>query len=417
MFFKKIIKIMTACVLAFCTAVFVAIAVCRNKTADRYFVDAEGTLELSNAAHLKSDLKSVASFVNNGSSDFNANIKFLGVFPVKKVTVTSTQRPEVTPGGIAFGIKMLSDGVLVASLNNFVCNNKIVCPAKDAGIRAGDVIVSINSQKVMSNSDVTTIVSKSEGKKLEMVIRRDNTERKTIVKPIFDGTDCTYKIGLSVRDSSAGIGTVTFYNEENSTFGGLGHAVCDVGETAISLYSGSVAIASIDSVTASMKGSPGRLNGHFVSNKDSGTILLNDETGVYGTLENVKTNEKSVEMAFKQEIKTGKASVITTLSGTQPQEFEIEIEQIALNSDRATKNMIVHVTDERLLSEAGGIVQGMSGSPILQNGRLVGAVTHVFVNDPTRGYAIFAENMLESARIISNNVGVGVPKSPQRFAS
>jgi len=373
-----------------------------QKTADRYFVEYGNALSLGRFVDLSYNEQSVEGSTASGRDSVNANLKLFNVFPIKRVSVTPTERKTVVPGGIAFGIKMVNSNVVVASLNSFVSDGKIVCPAKKAGIKLGDTIVSINSKTMQSNDDVVNATLKSQGKALKIIIKRDNQTHTLTVKPEIDSSNGCYKLGLSVRDSSAGIGTVTFYNPGDQTFGGLGHAVCDpASEDALSLYKGSVAIAEIDGVTRGVSGTPGRLNGHFVSMSDSGKITINNETGVYGTLQNVKSNSKPVEVAFKQEVKHGKATILTTIEGMQAEEFEIEIEQISPNTERLVKNMVIHVTDERLLSISGGIVQGMSGSPILQNGRLVGAVTHVFVNDPTRGYAIFAENMLTSAQSLS----------------
>ena len=372
-----------------------------RKTADKYFVEYGNKITLGRYVDLSYEEKSVEGSTA-GSATVNANLKLFSLFPIKSVTVTPTERKTVVPGGIAFGIKMVNANVIVATLNSFVCDGEIVCPAKNAGIKIGDLILSINSMPMQSNDEVVKTVIKSQGKPLAIKIKRNDKTQTVTVTPKMDSSNKCYKLGLSVRDSSAGIGTVTFYNPNDQTFGGLGHAVCDPAfEETLSLYRGSVAIAEIDSVTRGAAGTPGRLNGHFVSATNSGEITVNNETGVYGTLQNVKSNSQAVEVAFKQEVEHGKATILTTVDGTSAEEFEIEIEQISPSTERLVKNMVIHVTDERLLSISGGIVQGMSGSPILQNGRLVGAVTHVFVNDPTRGYAIFAENMLESAQDVS----------------
>ena len=200
-----------------------------------------------------------------------------------------------------------------------------------------------------------------------------------------------------VRDSSAGIGTLTFVDNTTGTFAGLGHSIHDVDTgTTISLLKGEIVPVEITGAVAGSAGSPGELKGRFLTSVPTGTITVNGETGVYGS---VKSYMKGIEAeaALAQEVNTGDAEIITTIEGQEPKRYTAVIEKIALSSDNPNRNMVVRVTDPRLLTATGGIVQGMSGSPILQDGRLVGAVTHVLVNDPTRGYGIFAENMVQSA--------------------
>ena len=199
-----------------------------------------------------------------------------------------------------------------------------------------------------------------------------------------------------VRDSSAGIGTVTFYDESTGLFGGLGHPVCDVDTGGIlPLSSGDVVDVNITGVRKSTEGNAGELQGIFVSDKACGTLYTNNQYGVFGALKNCPSPYSPIPMGLKQEIQLGEASILTTIDGDKPQEYSISIEKIDYRSDNSNKNMVIKITDEKLLSLTGGIVQGMSGSPIIQNGKLIGAVTHVFVNEPTKGYAIFCENMYE----------------------
>jgi len=396
---KNFVRTSAALAVIACGLLWGAITTSYNSIAESYYVTSNSDLGFGGF------ISAAGSSVPISSADdakIKTELKLFGVFPIKTVTVSKIDVKRVVPGGIPFGIKMLSNGVLVTETGFIQCGNTAVCPAKDAGIKASDVIVSINGKKMQSNSDVIKTVASSGGKALEVLLKKSGGETRLVkITPVKDSFDDTYKIGVWVRDSSAGIGTVTFYDPESELFAGLGHAVCDstTGEI-ISVSEGKVVGAQIDGVTASRYGSPGQLNGHFATVGSTGSILKNDETGVYGQLSQVKVVGDSVEVALKQEVKTGKATILTTLNGLEPEEYEIEIEKISLNADRATKNMVVKITDKRLLEKAGGIVQGMSGSPILQNGKLVGAVTHVFVNDCTRGYGIFAENMLESAQSV-----------------
>jgi len=394
----RLVRTSAATSLIVCGLLWGMIAGSYSSLAENYYVTQESGLSFSDYITATAS-GSVPSSNIGGTKETETELRLFGVFPIKTVTVSKIEIKKVVPGGIPFGIKMISDGVLVTSTGSVQSEGKTVCPAKEAGIKASDVIVSINGKQMQSNQDVIKTVSKCAGETLRVVLRKsDGDMRQVDIKPVKDSSDNTYKIGIWVRDSSAGIGTVTFYDPESEVFAGLGHAVCDSSTGDIlSLLEGEVVGAQIDGVTRGKAGAPGQLNGHFATISDTGCILKNDETGVYGKLEQVKVTGEAVPVALKQEVKTGKATILATLSGFTPQEYEIEIEKISLNTERAIKNMVVRVTDERLLSQAGGIVQGMSGSPILQNGKLIGAVTHVFVNDPTRGYGIFAETMLKSS--------------------
>ncbi|MBQ7799452.1 MAG: SpoIVB peptidase [Oscillospiraceae bacterium] len=395
-------SVVALCIL--CGGIWGMIYATASNLCERYYVTEGAPLEFKD--YVEAVPTGSLPSLSQGQKEAVTELKLFGLFPIKTVVVSTAESRRVVPGGIPFGIKMLSDGVLVTSLGSVENSGKLISPARDAGVRASDVIVSINGKEMQQNSDVIAAVSKSGGEALEVVLRKNGGAVKRVkIRPVLDSADGCFKIGVYIRDSSAGIGTVTYYDPETKVFGGLGHAVCDseTGEV-ISLLKGEVVGAEIDSVTKSRPSMPGQLNGHFATVYNTGRILKNDQTGVYGSLKNVKVTADPVEVALKQEVRTGRATILSTLSGIEPEEFEIEIEKIAYNSERAVKNMVIRVTDQRLLEKAGGIVQGMSGSPILQNGKLVGAVTHVFVNDCTRGYAIFAENMLESSKGIKESL-------------
>ena len=220
------------------------------------------------------------------------------------------------------------------------------------------------------------------------------------VVPVKAASDEVYRCGIWVRDSSAGIGTVTFYDPSTGVFGGLGHAVCDVDTGGVMpLAEGQVVPVSIHGVQKGEAGTPGELQGSFLTTLSCGELRKNTETGVYGVLNrNPAAGREAIPICLRQEVKEGPVQILTTISGTEPALYDAVIEKVSLGDHTPTKNLILRITDPELLSKTGGIVQGMSGSPILQDGKLAGAVTHVFVNDPTRGYGIFAENMLDAAR-------------------
>ncbi len=330
---------------------------------------------------------------NSDTEEDGGKLVFANIFPVKDVSITSREDIKVIPGGTPFGVRMFTHGVMAVKTEVVSADGKSCCPAGDGGIEVGDTIISVDGISVTSNSQLSKLVNESGGEEMTFSVKRNDKTFTTEVTPIKTAED-EYKIGLWVRDSSAGIGTITFYCEDNSGFAGLGHGICDVDTGQLMpLDHGDIVQASIDTVTRGLKGSPGSLNGHFKSSGTVGNLNCNNETGVYGTVQSVPDGA-AVSVASVQEVQTGCATVLTTVSGETPEEYSIEIESIGYDENNKTKNMVIRITDERLLESTGGIVQGMSGSPILQNGKLVGAVTHVFVNAPDKGYAIFAENML-----------------------
>lgn len=330
-------------------------------------------------------------------------LSLFGIIPVKTATVDTVPEIMLAPCGTPFGVKILTDGVIVVGLNDITTADGTVNPGKQANIQTGDIIYKINGVEVSSNDDVAKAISSSKGETVSVELQRDGKNLTLPLTPALSSIDNTYKAGLWVRDSSAGIGTVSFYDPQTGAFGGLGHAISDVdtGEV-LPVLKGDVVNVKIHDIVKGTVGTPGELRGSFVSNESCGTITVNNDSGVFGTMYEAPYYDRLVPMGLKQEIQTGKATILTTINGSTPKEYEIEIEKFNLFENSPTKNMVIRITDPELLELCGGIVQGMSGSPILQNGKLVGAVTHVFVNDPTRGYAIFAENMYQNVSILQN---------------
>lgn len=356
---------------AFCTAIFV------------YFYAA---LPCNISADKNSALNGGFSAARLKETDSGGFAFCLGNIPVKYAGISYKERPEVIPGGMPFGIKIRSDGVMVISVEDD-------SPAKNSGICAGDVIISVNGYSVSTNAEISERVQTSD--KTTIVFRRKDCDISVKLSPEKVGGEL--KIGAWVRDSAAGIGTLTYYEPSSGKFGGLGHAVSDVttGE-AVPLGEGEITNAQIYDIIRGREGSAGELCGLILPNSDIGTITGNSGAGVFGTLDEPLSGEP-LPMAFRQEVQAGPATILTTIDGCTPKEYSIEIERINLLDLKGSKAMVIRITDEELLEKTGGIVRGMSGSPIIQNGRLAGAVTHVLVNDPTRGYAVFAETMLDSA--------------------
>ncbi|MGN1135453.1 MAG: SpoIVB peptidase [Oscillospiraceae bacterium] len=328
-----------------------------------------------------------------------AELKLLGLIPIKVVNIFPVETPVLVPCGEPFGIKLLTDGVIVVEVSSFETENGFISPGENCGLKSGDIIKSIDGIEVSSNEDVEDIISSSGGKALKVCAVRSEREFTTLLYPQISSIDNKYRAGIWVRDSSAGIGTMTFYDPETKQFGGLGHPVCDIdtGEL-MPLNSGEVVKVSISGVKKGKSGSPGELMGGFISSFSIGTLTDNTSVGLFGTLDDFSGGSEALPLGMSSEIKTGKAYIYTTISGTRPQKYEIAIEKIDRSGSEDSRDMVIRVTDERLLRESGGIVQGMSGSPIIQDGKIVGAVTHVFINNPTKGYAIFADTMYEQMK-------------------
>ena len=340
--------------------------------------------------------RNVASTQAAGS--YQATLSLGGWFPVKTIRTMVTQRPVLTVCGTPFGVKMFSEGALVVGFSDLTTADGFVNPAKKAGLKLGDRVIRMGSTVTETNDEVKEALDAANGAALEVVYVRDGEQRQTLLTPVWDASAGQWRAGMWVRDSSAGVGTMTFVEEENGVFAGLGHPISDSDTgRSVALRSGEIVPCQIVGCTSGTIGSPGELKGRFLSTHALGTICINSENGVYGTTRAVFSGQK-MEMAFAQEVVPGDAEIWATISGETPQVYRVRIEKVSDAS--RTRNMVIRVTDRRLLSQTSGIVQGMSGSPIVQNGRLVGAVTHVLVNDPTRGYGIFAETMLQQARSV-----------------
>ena len=346
---------------------------------------------------------SVSCFSAEGTGFSSATVACSGIGTGTSRVSVSSERYRGTKlyaGGIPFGVKFMTDGVLVIGFAEIKTEKGTEIPAKDAGFQLGDVILKIGSSQISSSADVCAAVEKSGGKALDITYRRDGKEMRTMLRPAYSTAEGKYKSGIYVRDSGAGIGTVTYIMPETLEFGGLGHGICD-GDTGklIPMQRGSVVGVTINGVVKGVVGTPGEVKGYFSSGK-SGSLFKNTEHGVFGAYAAMPKNcgLTLYEVGLRNELKCGKAQIICTLDEGGAQSYDVEISEIRLSST-SNKCFNVKVTDPDLLTKTGGIVQGMSGSPIIQNGKLVGAVTHVLINDPTTGYGIFIENMLGAAQM------------------
>lgn len=303
--------------------------------------------------------------------------------------------PEyLVPLGTVFGIKLYTDGVIVSSLEKIDTPEGSFSPASDAGVKPGDFIVEVENVKIENNAELRKLIAEDEDGKLKLLVRRDGGYFSTEVSLIKENGK--YKAGMWIRDSAAGIGTLTYYNPETMEFGGLGHGICDIDAGKImTLKEGQPENIIISGIIKGERGIAGRIKGYFSGDDALGVINKNLETGIYGKLNFIPEGEKMM-VAKSEEITPGKAEILATVDNSGVCSYEIKITDI-FRDGRKTKNMVIEITDEYLLEKTGGIIQGLSGCPIIQNGKLIGAVTHVFLENPSCGYGIFIENMLSTA--------------------
>ena len=350
------------------------------------------------SADLPGSSRNAASTRAVGS--YQTTLALGGWLPVKTVRTIVTDRAEVIVCGMPFGVKMFSEGALVVGFSTMEQNGSMVSPAKAAGLRLGDRVICIGETTTENNDAVKDALEAAAGP-VEVVYIRDGEQRQTTLTPLWDAASGQWRAGMWVRDSSAGVGTLTFADPERGVFAGLGHPISDSDTGAsIALRSGEIVPCEITGCSKGTAGSPGELKGRFLSAHAIGSIRINGENGVYGTTR-TRFSGRPMPVAFAQEVMTGEAEIWTTVEGETPRSYRVTIEKI--NDADLRRNMVIRVTDKELLAATGGIVQGMSGSPIVQNGRLVGAVTHVLVNDPARGYGIFAQTMLRQVEQIAED--------------
>ena len=284
-------------------------------------------------------------------------------------------------------------------------DNKKYKPYENSGIEEGDRIIKINNTQIDSTDELIETVNMSNGKELKVEYVHEQETKECSITPVKQ-SDNEYKLGLWVRDSAAGVGTVTFYEPSTKTFGALGHGISDIdtGEL-IDIASGEFVTTRILNITKGESGTPGKIQGTIENQENIGLISKNTRFGIYGTVNNLSSlnidTSKEMEVASRDEIKKGKAAILCSLDNEVPQEYEIEIEKIFKNNNYDNKSMQIKVTDKRLLEKTGGIIQGMSGSPIIQNGKFIGAVTHVLVDEPEEGYGVFADIMLKQSKQVN----------------
>ena len=322
---------------------------------------------------------------------------------LKDVDIDILPKTKVIPVGSIAGVKLYTNGVLVVGMSEIEgIDNKKYKPYENTGIKEGDTITQINNVEINSTEELMQIVNQTQGNPVKIKYIQQEETKECSIEPI-ETVSHNYKIGLWVRDSAAGVGTVTFYNPANKTFGALGHGITDIDtEELINIASGEFITTRILNITKGESGNPGKIQGTVENQQNIGKISKNSKFGIYGTVENLSSlnidTSKEMEVALRDEIQQGKATILCSLDNQKIEEYEIEIEKIYKENNYNNKSMQIKVTDPKLLEKTGGIIQGMSGSPIIQNNKFIGAVTHVLVNNPQEGYAVFGDIMIKQAK-------------------
>ncbi len=404
--FQKILRPALLCLDALIAAMMGAVVYFDAVLPDQFSLVEGQSLELSTSLPVEvvrtGSLASTPNTSQQAQSRYPVSLKLLGCVEIKSAVVNVVENDTVYLGGQVFGVKMLTDGVMVVGLSEIKSEGRQVSPAEEAGLQVGDIIQTMDGIRVTGNADVAKVIQQADGSPVQVKFTRDGKTMTTELKAVL-AEDGSYKGGMWVRDSSAGIGTMTYYDPQNESFGGLGHAIYDVDSGKLMpLQSGEIVRAKVIGVVRGESGYPGELRGEFILSEELGTLSYNCEEGLFGHLEDASMFTTPISIAMAQEVQTGPAVMYTTIGGQTVEAFDIEIEKVMYQGETPTKNMQIRVVDPDLKEKTGGIVQGQSGSPIVQNGKLIGAVTHVLVNDPTRGYAIFAENMRRMSNQVEN---------------
>ena len=365
-----------------------------------FSLPASGMLKASGEEVIPVSLNHPLVFCANETNSYEMDVKLFGVLPLKNVEVQVIEEREVIPSGMPIGIYVKTEGVLVVGTGEFTGYDGIrYAPARSV-LRSGDYLLKINGQNVTGKKMFMKSLQEMGEGNLILTIRRGNENFDVKVLPVKDQSG-TYKIGIWIRDNAQGVGTLT-YIDESGGFGALGHGVNDMDtSTLMALQKGTLYHADIIGIRKGQSGSPGELTGLIDYAEDNilGVISRNEEKGIFGICSEELEEEATYEpvpIGLRQEVKKGPAKILCSLDGRHANLYDIEITDIVYDKAHINREIVLQITDETLISKTGGIIQGMSGAPILQNGKLIGAVTHVFVQDATKGYGIFIEEMMEN---------------------
>ena len=337
------------------------------------------------------------TMLEEGETD--VTLSFMGIIPLKTVAVKAMPYQKLIPCGEVVGIKVDTTGVMVLGVGEFETEKEMVSPCKGL-IEVGDMIVACNGKAIETKESFRNLIESCESKELLLELSHKGEKKEVKVKPIYSKLENEYKLGLWIKDSTQGIGTITYINPENGHFGALGHGITDNHTHMLTpVRTGEIMEVAITSIKKGQKGTPGEVSGVIDYDEESqlGHISINSAIGIYGEVNKAYLNARkndALPVAFQDEVHEGKASIMLDLSKQGVKEYEVEIQKVSKYSNEPSKGMVIRIVDPELLDLTNGIIQGMSGSPILQDGKMIGAVTHVFIHDPTRGYGIFIENMM-----------------------
>lgn len=339
---------------------------------------------------------------NNNENILNVDVTLFGN-KVKDVTINTIENVEVVPIGKIIGMKLYTNGVLIVGMSQVEnMQNELVSPFDNCDIKEGDTILKVNDTEIENIDNLKNIVNESNGQNVLLTLVRDGTLVTSNITPVQTETD-EYKLGLWVKDAATGVGTMTYYEKNTGSFAALGHGIVDIDtEQLIDIESGEIVTSEVMSITKAGVNSPGEIRGTIVNQKTIGEVMKNTKFGIYGRLDNLASlnidTSKAVPVALRNEIQEGDAKILCSLNGKTTKEYDIKIEKIYKENNYDNKSMLIRVIDNELIKATGGIIRGLSGSPILQNGKFVGAVTNVLVSKPEIGYAIFGDMMIKQMR-------------------
>lgn len=345
----------------------------------------------------KLNLNKVCYIESETEGESQLKLSVMGI-PIKKINVSVLPQTYVIPGGESIGVRINTDGVMVLGIGDVKTIDKKTYAPSDDVFKAGDLIIKANNKSINNKQDLIDIIEKTnENEEIVFEVKRDEEIINLNVKPV-KGEDGLNKIGVWVRDSTQGIGTLTYFNPTTQNFAALGHGILDVDTKEImTVKDGEINLSNIIGVKKGEKGKPGELVGDYYNNDELGEVLKNTNVGIYGKITDDSTFSKiePIPIGTREQVEIGPAKIRCTIDDSDIQEYDIYIENVNKYSTDSSKSMIIRITDPRLIKKTNGIVQGMSGSPIIQNNKLIGAVTHVFVQQPDKGYGIFIENMIK----------------------
>ena len=347
------------------------------------------------------DVIQTSAVVSENGNTSQVNLNMFGN-TVKQINVTRLENVEVIPVGKIIGLKLYTNGVLIVGMSEIEnVNHQKERPYENLNIQEGDTILKVNDLEIQTIENLQKEINKSDGKNIDLtILKEDGTIETSNIKPV-KVSNTEYKLGLWVKDAATGVGTLTYYEPNSKSFAALGHGITDSDtDKLIDIDSGNIVTSKIVSIQKGEQGKPGEIRGSIINQPTIGKVYKNTEFGIYGeltNLSNIKFNySNKLKVALRGEIQEGNAKVLCSVDGNETEEYNIKIEKIYKDNNEDNKSMLIEVTDKNLINKTGGIIRGLSGAPIIQNGKFIGAITNVLVNSPTKGYAIFGDIMIKN---------------------